>query len=85
MVFLLLASTLLFLLVGVFAGGADDPQAPRQRASFLVYFLSFHLFSQWHSERLAMVDLGLCLAVIVSYLAGVGVGRLIRQHFNPTR
>jgi len=85
MVFVLLASTLLFLLVGVFAGGADDPQAPRQRASFLVYFLSFHLFSQWHSEQLAMADLGLCLAVIVSYPAGVGLGRLIRQHFNPTR
>ncbi len=85
MVFVLLASTLLFLLVGVFAGGADDPQAPRQRANFLVYFLSFYAVNQWSTDSFSPADLGLCLAVIASYLAGVGLGRLIRQHFNPTR
>lgn len=82
MLFVFLASTLLFLLLGVFAGGADDPKMPGKRAGFVVYFLSFYAVSQWAGERFSLADLGVMLSAVLSYLAGVRLGRQLQQHFS---
>ncbi|TXH95011.1 MAG: hypothetical protein E6Q75_11235 [Rheinheimera sp.] len=82
MLFVFLASTLLFLLLGVFAGGSDDPKMPGKRVGFVVYFLSFYAVSQWSGDKFSLADLGVMLSVILSYLVGVRLGRQLQQHFS---
>ncbi len=82
MLLVFLASTLVFLLLGVYAGGSDDPKMPGKRAGFVVYFLSFYAVSQWSSDKFSLADLGVMLSAVLSYLAGVRLGRKLQQHFE---
>lgn len=82
MLFVFLASTLLFLLLGIFAGGSDDPKMPGKRADIVVYFLLFYAVNQWSGDQFSPAVLGIMLSVILSYLAGVRFGRQLQQHFS---